>query len=257
MAWAAARGKIRRSSCSPAETCRFGFWTLALPWPFPRDDSRGTLLPIGDGAIIAATQLILRCPRHAEPLYNNAMQDQTPHALEGVIQSSAVGLTDRARTRGAVQRLFCAGTRGGLQCESVALACLPEPSVARPLLLLFVAKSSQPADRSAAAAAAAMLSANSSPKLNRARSAPSRPACPAIPRFLRLFFQPCPTLNNRKKKRTSKCARKKWVRNRRFLESHFVTLYTTEHDFWRARSNWQNDGCSRRSEELIALDSTK
>ncbi|KAI3480546.1 hypothetical protein L1887_57265 [Cichorium endivia] len=47
--------------------------------------------------IIAATQLILRCPRHAEPLYNNAMQDQTPHALEGVIQSSAVGLTDRAR----------------------------------------------------------------------------------------------------------------------------------------------------------------
>jgi len=155
---------------------------------------RGTLLPIGDGAIIAATQLILRCPRHAEPLYNNAMQDQTPHALEGVIQSSAVGLTDRARTRGAVQRLFCAGTRGGLQCESVALACLPEPSVARPLLLLFVAKSSQPADRSAAAAAAAMLSADSSPKLNRARSAPSRPACPAIPRFLRLFFQPCPTL---------------------------------------------------------------
>jgi hypothetical protein len=121
-----------------------------------------------------------------------------------------------------------------------------------------VAKSSQPADRSAAAAAAAMLSANSSPKLNRARSAPSRPACPAIPRFLRLFFQPCPTLNRQGKRKGLQNALEK---NGFEIDGSWraILLHCTRLNMISGAlgPTGRTTAAVAGSEESIALDSTK
>ncbi len=92
-----------------------------------------------------------------------------------------------------------------------------------------------------------MLCADSSPKFSRARSAPSRPACHANRRFLRLFFLASLDPENRGEgiERKLKIARKRGCKISIFW-GKVLRCSTLNTDFRRARSNRQNDGCSRR-----------